>query len=70
MQNNGYILTERQRRILLLVAEGWTNDKIGFFLNVKPHTVSNHMVNISHKLATANRTHSVVVALRRLEIML
>lgn len=70
MSKNGYILTERQRRILLLVAEGWSNKKIGYFLCISPHSVSNHMDNISHKLTTTNRTHSVVVALRRLEIML
>ena len=70
MSRDGYLLSEKQRRVLLLVAEGWSNEKIGFLLNITSHTVSNHMMNISHKLGTTNRTHSVVMALRRTEIML
>ena len=65
---SGFLLTEKQRKMLELVAEGWDNAHIARFLNISPHTVHNTMVIIKHKLASRNRTHSGVIAIRRGEL--
>jgi len=70
MIGSGFLLTEKQRKILALVAEGWNDERIARFLNISPYTVRNTMVVIKHKLASRNRTHSVMIALRRQEIFI
>jgi DNA-binding CsgD family transcriptional regulator len=48
-------LTERERDIALLVAEGLTNRKIGEQLFISPDTVKFHVANILKKLEVGNR---------------
>ena len=67
-QSNGFLLTEKERKLLELVAEGWTDKRIAHFRNLSQHTIHNAMVIINRKLAARNRTHAVVIAMRRGEI--
>ena len=67
-KNNGFLLTEKERRILELVAEGWTDRRIAQHKSLSHHTIHNDMVIINHKLTARNRTHAVVIAMRRGEI--
>lgn len=43
-------LTPRQREILMLVAEGYTDGEIAVVLGIAAQTVRNHMVAIRSKL--------------------
>ncbi len=51
-------LTEREREILALVAEGLTNAQIARRLNVRTATVKFHLRNIFQKLGVRNRTEA------------
>lgn len=59
------ILTEREREVLALVAEGLTNSEIGKRLFISAKTVSVHLSNMMTKLNAASRTEAVTVAHRR-----
>jgi DNA-binding NarL/FixJ family response regulator len=48
-------LTRREREILLLVAEGLTNDEIGKKIFISEKTVKTHLTNIFDKLKVNNR---------------
>jgi DNA-binding NarL/FixJ family response regulator len=55
-------LTEREREVLSLLAEGASNREIGERLYLAEGTVKNHVSNILGKLHAANRTHAVALA--------
>ncbi len=59
------LLTSREREILGLVAEGFSNKLVGHELFISERTVKNHLTNIMVKLQALDRTHAVVTALRR-----
>jgi DNA-binding CsgD family transcriptional regulator len=56
-------LTDRQLEILVHVAQGRTNRRIGEELGISERTVRNHMRTITKKLSTTDRTHAVVLAI-------
>ena len=58
-------LTEREREILKLVAEGYTNNQIGERLFISPKTVDTHRTHIMDKLNLHNRAELVKYAMRR-----
>jgi DNA-binding NarL/FixJ family response regulator len=58
------MLTTRERRIALLVAEGLSNKGISRQLNVREGTVKVHLHHIYAKLSIANRTSLAVIAAR------
>ncbi len=58
-------LTARQVEIVQLVAEGLRNKEIGARLSISEDTVKMHMRNVMEKLAVNDRTHAVMVAVRR-----
>jgi RNA polymerase sigma factor (sigma-70 family) len=58
-------LTEREREVLALVAEGCTNPEIGAILGISAGTVRTHVSQILRKLEVADRTEATSVALRR-----
>ncbi len=57
-------LTERQREVLQLLAEGHTNQEIADRLVISPYTVQTHRHNIMRKLNLHNRTELVKYAIR------
>jgi DNA-binding NarL/FixJ family response regulator len=56
-------LSEREREILELVADGLKNAQIATTLSLSPKTVRNHVSNILSKLQVADRTQATVLAL-------
>lgn len=58
-------LSRRETEILKYVAEGYSNKRIGFTLGVGEQTVKNHVTSIMRKLNANDRTHAVVLAMRR-----
>jgi two-component system response regulator NreC len=58
-------LTEREREILKLVAEGYTNNQIAERLTISPKTVDTHRTHIMDKLNLHSRAELVKYAIRR-----
>lgn len=58
-------LTDREREIVRLVAEGLTNGEIGGWLFLSPRTVQSHVATAMEKLASPSRTGLAVAAIRR-----
>ena len=58
-------LTERERSVLALLAEGRTNREIGEALHMSQHTAANHVRAILLKTATTNRTEAARWAQRQ-----
>lgn len=58
-------LTEREREILKLVAEGHTNNQIAELLFISPKTVDTHRTHIMDKLNLHSRAELVKYAMRR-----
>jgi DNA-binding NarL/FixJ family response regulator len=57
-------LTERERDVLGLMAQGYTNKQIGEALNITANTVKKHVDHILQKLRVGNRAGAVAVALQ------
>lgn len=58
-------LTEREREILILVAEGYTNQQIAELLTISPKTVDTHRTHLMTKLDLHSGREVVKYALRR-----
>jgi two-component system response regulator NreC len=61
----GSILTDREREILVLIAEGLLNREIADKLTISIKTVERHRENIMNKLNLHSRTELVKYAIRR-----
>lgn len=59
----GHDLTERERQVLALLAQGLTNLEIAARLSISESTTSFHVSNILSKLNAGNRTEAVRLAL-------
>jgi DNA-binding CsgD family transcriptional regulator len=59
-------LTEREKQILDLVAQGMSNNYIADRLNISVHTVANHIRHILEKTGTTNRS-AAAAAFRRMQ---
>ena len=57
-------LTEREREVLELVAEGLQNSAIAERLHVSVHTVRNHIANLSAKLGAHSKLEALSIAVR------
>jgi DNA-binding NarL/FixJ family response regulator len=55
-------LTEREREILILIAQGYTNPAIAEKLVLSPKTVRNHVSTIFSKLQVAGRAEAIIRA--------
>lgn len=57
-------LTDRERQVLILIAQGWSNQHIGEHLFISPKTVSVHLSNTMRKIGVGSRTEAAAVAHR------
>ncbi len=62
------MLTDREREVLALVAQGAANKAIAADLGITERTVKFHVSTIMHKLDAANRTEAVTLARERGEL--
>jgi two-component system response regulator NreC len=58
-------LSEREREVFQLIAEGHTNKTIADMLSVSPTTIETHRAHILHKLDIHNTAELVLYAVRR-----
>ena len=58
-------LSHREMEILKYVAEGNPNKGIAITLNISEQTIKNHITSIMRKLNANDRTHAVVLAIRK-----
>lgn len=57
-------LTDREREVLTLIAQGLSNTQIAGQLHITGKTVSNHISNIFNKLQVSDRAQAIVKARR------
>ena len=58
------ILSERENEIIVLIAEGYTNNKIAELLFLSNHTITTHRKNIMSKLGVKNTAGIVMYAVK------
>jgi DNA-binding NarL/FixJ family response regulator len=58
-------LTERERQVVQLLAEGLSNKLIADRLGISDHTAKFHVNGVMMKLGSSTRTEAVVEAMRR-----
>ena len=59
------LLTDREREILQLVAEGRTNKEIASLLNISPYTIDTHRTHILQKLNLHSAPELILYAVRK-----
>lgn len=57
-------LSAREQEILVLIAEGQTNEEIARTLILGRETIKTHVKTMLRKLAARNRSHAVALAFR------
>jgi DNA-binding NarL/FixJ family response regulator len=55
-------LSPREREVLGLLAQGFTDKEVSTDLGIQPNTTKNHVKNILQKLNASNRQKAVVIA--------
>jgi DNA-binding NarL/FixJ family response regulator len=63
-KDGGDILTQREREILQLLADGYSNADVAARLFISQETVKSHVRHILAKLEAETRTQAVAIALR------
>ncbi len=58
------VLSEREREVLVLIAQGCTNKEIAAKLVVSPYTARNHVIRILNKLGLSRRSEAAAHAVR------
>ncbi len=58
-------LTQREKEVLTLIAEGASNKEIAYRLKISENTVKNHLRNIMEKLHLQNRVQLAVFAVKK-----
>lgn len=59
------LLTEREREVLQLLAEGKSNKEAAAVLQLSPYTVETHRTNLTQKLGLHNTVEIVLYAVRK-----
>jgi DNA-binding NarL/FixJ family response regulator len=59
------LLTEREKEVLQILAEGKSNKEVAQLLNLSPHTVDTHRTNLMQKLNLHNTAEIVLYAVRK-----
>ena len=65
VQDSYELLTEREREVLQLLAEGKSNKEAAVVLNLSPHTIETHRNNMMQKLGVHNTAEIVLYAVRK-----
>ena len=66
MHDSYELLTEREREVLQLLAEGKSNkEEAAGVLNVSPYTVETHRTSMMQKLGVHNTAEIVLYAVRK-----
>jgi two-component system response regulator NreC len=65
VQDSYDLLTDREKEVLQLLAEGKTNKDVAALLNLSPYTVDSHRTNVMHKLNLHNTAEIVLYAVRK-----
>jgi two-component system response regulator NreC len=65
MQDSYDLLTDREKEILQLLAEGKSNKEVATILNVSPYTVETHRTHIMQKLDLHSAAEIVLYAVRK-----
>ncbi len=65
MRDSCELLTEREREVLQLLAEGKSNKEAAAVLKLSPYTVETHRTNLMHKLGLHNTAEIVLYAVRK-----
>jgi DNA-binding NarL/FixJ family response regulator len=65
VQDSYDLLTEREREVLQLLAEGKSNKEVATVLHISPYTVETHRTNLMQKLKLHNTAEIVLYAVRK-----
>jgi RNA polymerase sigma factor (sigma-70 family) len=65
LQDSYELLTEREKEVLQLLAEGKSNKDVAAILNVSTYTVETHRTNLMQKLGLHNTVDIVLYAVRK-----
>jgi DNA-binding NarL/FixJ family response regulator len=65
LQDSYDLLTEREKEILQLLAEGKSNKDVAVMLNLSPNTVETHRTRIMQKLDLHSAAEIVLYAVRK-----
>jgi DNA-binding NarL/FixJ family response regulator len=65
LEDSYALLTEREREVLQLLAEGKSNKEAAAVLNLSPYTVETHRTNLMQKLGLHNTAEIVLYAVRK-----
>lgn len=57
-------LTQKEKEIFALMAEGLSNIEIAKSLNISIHTVKSHLLNIYEKTGIHNRIQLIIIAIK------
>lgn len=52
-------ITDREREVFALVAQGLSNKEISIALRIKPSTVKTHIANVMRIMDARSRSHAV-----------
>jgi len=65
LQDSYDLLTDREREVLQLLAEGKSNKEVATILDLSAYTVETHRTNLMHKLNLHNTAEIVLYAVRK-----
>ncbi len=65
LEDSHELLTDREREVLQLLAEGKSNKEVAGLLNLSPYTVETHRTNLMQKLNLHNTAEIVLYAVRK-----
>jgi|SRR5207249_3651682 len=65
VQDSYDLLTEREKEVLQLIAEGKTNKEVAGLLNLSPQTIESHRANLMQKLSLHSTADIILYAVRK-----
>ncbi len=65
VQDSYDLLTEREKEVLQLIAEGRTNKDVAGLLNLSPQTIEGHRANLMQKLGLHSTADIILYAVRK-----